>query len=52
MRLDSARLEFKLPDLWIGLFWKTTHHGILQAIDVWICVIPCFPLHLTFVRLP
>ena len=35
------RLEFKLQDFWVGLFWKNTP----ERLDIWICLIPCLPLH-------
>ena len=37
------RFEWKLPDLWIGVFWK---HGKFGDFDIWICLIPCVPLHI------
>jgi hypothetical protein len=40
-----CRLEFKLADFWVGVFWKTVGH----CLDVWICVVPCLPLHLCFI---
>lgn len=44
MRLDLwyCRLEFKLADFWVGLFWKTSGH----CFDAWLCLVPCFPIHL------
>lgn len=38
-----CRLEFKPQDLWIGAFWKTIGH----CFDLWICIIPCVPIHVT-----
>ena len=38
------RFEFKLQDMWIGLYW--TRDKKAEAFDVWICFIPCFPLHI------
>jgi hypothetical protein len=41
--------EFKLADFWIGFYFKRTlpenrpTYG--SQIDIWICIIPCFPLH-------
>ncbi|MHA2092276.1 MAG: hypothetical protein ACW98K_15615 [Candidatus Kariarchaeaceae archaeon] len=35
-------LEFKLQDMWIGMFWKCDGS---TEIDIWICLIPCFPIH-------
>jgi hypothetical protein len=37
----GIRLEFKIQDLWIGLFWKNGK----EDIDIWLCIIPCFPIH-------
>ena len=57
MHRIKARLEFKLQDMWIGLFWKTTvkeycWNGVDQidskVIDVWVCIVPCLPLHITY----
>jgi hypothetical protein len=39
----SVRLEFKLEDFWIGVFWKRSQ----VATHVWICLLPCLPIHLT-----
>lgn len=36
-----VRLELKLQDMWIGVFWK--HHK--DGIDVYVCIIPCLPIH-------
>lgn len=33
--------EFKLQDFWIGLYWENRNHDI----DIWLCIIPCFPIH-------
>lgn len=35
-------VQFKAADLWIGVFWAN-HHGL---VDVWICVVPCLPIHI------
>ena len=34
-------LEFKLQDMWMGVYWKNRK----QDIDIWICLLPCFPIH-------
>jgi hypothetical protein len=52
VRITRAKFEWKVEDLWVGVFWK---HGYGQFddgpkrmwTDVWICFIPCVPLHLT-----
>lgn len=35
------RFEFKIQDLWVGVFWKNTK----ERLDIWVCLIPCLPLH-------
>jgi len=55
MKLIRIRFEFKLPDFWVGLFWKTTNCETDEGpkplfTDFWICIIPCFPLHITIMR--
>lgn len=52
MKITRAKFELKIQDMWIGLFWKhghiTTDDGPQRMwTDVWICLIPCIPLHLT-----
>jgi hypothetical protein len=47
-----ARIEFKLEDMWVGVFWRRhefmpaypQHHEIQY--DVWICLLPCLPIHI------
>ncbi len=39
-----AEFEWKLADLWIGAFWKRTGN----CIDLWVCFIPCVPLHVSW----
>jgi hypothetical protein len=48
-------LEFKKEDLWVGAFWRTWHNPFafrhdLEEFEVWVCLLPCFPIHLTFMR--
>lgn len=44
------RFEFKIEDFWIGAFWKRTGGMGMEYVDIWICLIPCVPLHLTRAR--
>jgi hypothetical protein len=48
----KIRIEFKPQDLWIGVFWKTgaTMAGALLTRDVWACIIPILPIHVSWVR--
>jgi hypothetical protein len=42
-------LEFKVADLWIGAFWKTslnTYHG--TTLDIWFCLVPTLPFHFQY----
>ena len=48
----EARFEVKREDLWVGAYWKDTTRVTDDgprtiATDVWICLVPCVPLHLT-----
>lgn len=42
------RIEFKLADMWIGAFWKVAGlpSGFIRRYDVWVCLLPCLPLHI------
>lgn len=45
------RFEFKLEDFWIGAFWRVQNVAAgRKFIDVWICFVPCFPLHIELER--
>jgi len=44
MRGLKITVEFKLADLWVGAFWKQSE----EILHIWICLLPCFPLHLQF----
>ena len=35
------RLEWVPNDLWIGIYWKV----LKGRLDLWMCLIPCFPIH-------
>jgi hypothetical protein len=42
-----ARFEFKPADLWVGVFWRRDDWGVMRHIDVWLCLLPMLPLHVT-----
>jgi len=48
----NIKLEFKPQDLWMGVFWKDTIEGAKVPIkvrwDLWICLIPMVPIHITW----
>jgi hypothetical protein len=37
----KIQFEFKVEDLWVGVFWKREKH----ILHIWVCVLPCVPLH-------
>lgn len=39
-----CQFEFKPQDLWVGAFWKR----IGNCVDLWICLLPCVPLHISW----
>lgn len=41
------KVERVPADLWIGMFHRTTHHPNTIRHDIWICLVPCFPLHIS-----
>lgn len=52
-RKPSVRFELKLQDLWVGVFWNKTvtlSGQLSHRYDIWICFVPCVPLHITFYR--
>ena len=58
----KARFEFKVQDLWIGVFWRRQQTQricdedqgdnaiwrprIAERLDVWLCLLPCIPFHI------
>lgn len=48
-----VRLEVKVEDMWVGAFWRKVtgpeiggRESYVQW-DVWICLLPCLPIHIT-----
>lgn len=41
------RFEFKPQDCWIGVFWKKTRGDYVHRLDIWVCLLPMLPFHLT-----
>ena len=40
----NVGVEFKLQDLWVGMYWKR----IGNSVDLWICFVPCLPIHVSW----
>ena len=46
-------IKFVKEDVWVGLFWRRAkhvfYHGVPErVIQVFVCLLPCFPIRLTF----
>ena len=45
----SYRLEFNIADAWIGAYWSgRSLVGNNAGWDLWICLLPCLPLHIRY----
>ena len=47
----EIKIEFKLEDFWIGVFWKREPRWdelrfLGKDLHIWICIIPCLPIHI------
>lgn len=45
MTKRKITLELVPQDLWIGLFWRKS----VDRFDLWICLVPCIPIHYSVV---
>lgn len=53
-------LEWKLAELWVGVFWQEKPAGyhllgvghIERELHVYVCLLPCVPIHLIIPRKP
>lgn len=43
--LASWSIEWKPQDLWVGAFWRKTKFDRHTGYDIWVCLIPCLPIH-------
>jgi len=56
-----VRLEWQPRDLWIGAYWERRwarpedgppqDRQRYRVYDLWVCALPCLPLHLRWLRL-
>jgi hypothetical protein len=42
----EIEFQFKKEDLWIGAYWR--YESIYGIFKLWICVIPCFPIFISW----
>lgn len=43
----NCDLTFTPQDMWVGLYWRRDRY-VRDSLDMWICWVPCLPLHLSF----
>ena len=51
----KVKLEFKLQDFWIGAYWENeieylVGDRVIRNLHIWICLMPCFPIHIIIKR--
>ena len=46
----KVTLEFKKEDFWVGAYWR--YDRAYQIWHLWICLLPCLPIHITWDRVP
>lgn len=44
----SVSIEFNPHDIWVGIYWRVRfgRYDTFLRKDVYICLIPCFPIHI------
>jgi hypothetical protein len=47
---SGAALERRWPYAWIGFFVGSYRTGYGRHWDVWVCLVPCFPVHVWWMR--
>jgi len=47
----QIRVEFVRKDTWIGVFRQIKDHVRFRRYDMWICVVPCLAIHITWLEM-
>lgn len=54
MKLKSLKIKFEKKDIWVGVYWNAGYYAEniktkkTQFIEIYICLIPFFPIKLFF----
>lgn len=51
LRRVALTLEWKVEDFWVGAFWKLERRMSALQFDLWICLLPCLPIHFKLIKL-
>jgi len=43
-------IEFKMQDCWVGVYWESTNDSYEITTNVYVCVVPCFPINIRWER--
>jgi hypothetical protein len=43
-------MYWEIRDLWVGCYWDFDRRGRMWKLTVYLCLIPCLPLRLTWSR--
>lgn len=48
--IPEIEIKFEPRDLWIGVYWnnKISVENICRQLNIYICVLPTFPIHFRF----
>jgi hypothetical protein len=52
MKDFNIHIEFKLEDMWVGVYWKSKYKAsnLTRHIDIWVCLLPCLPIHISYYK--
>ena len=40
---NAIALEYKLADMWVGMFWQRKDTDVRRSLHIWLCIVPCLP---------
>lgn len=48
MRFRGMRVYPDLRDIWVGAYWDFDRRGCVWRLRVYVCLLPCLPIRLTW----